>query len=404
MMMEIPPEYQEIINRIRQDEPRMADHLSDLDLYVLVQLLRSPLKEDEHFAFIVKGVVLADQAHHEFLLPPLEDLSTEILDRLGKKFLMESNLESAQNAYQVMVGKAQMASDLENVAKGMYGLGSIQTISGNSDQAIHYYSEALEVVKPLALYDFKGMIQQMMAMEYIQKGDFLTGLDFYKSAIQIYEKSGNMELGLWTKFNLATDYVRIHDEDHAIQIYKEVLGEFHSLGEDKGIENIYLNLGIAYQNRKNYDEAMDSLNSGLDVAARHTNWRGMCDIHQKLCEIQLILGNLNFAVDERIQMGNLQVMLGELKNAGKTYANVAIAQKLLGNIPNAVQYYTKALSLLEGENAKLEAAKVHFNLGYLYRSNQQEEMAEKSFIKAKEYFEELNDTENSDNASRLLAS
>src|SRR4030043_536221 len=155
-------------------------------------------------------------------------------------------------------------------------------------------------------------------------------------------------------------YLSIGDYENAesyllksLEIKKVILSE-----TDRRLGNVYVNLGVLYQNTWRFDQAIE-------------NFRLAEEIYRRIDSNYIDLGSLyvNEAIVFRI--------LGDYNKAKQFCNNIALTYTELGNIELAKKYYLLALNLSEKINGKDSPDNAQYLLNYgiflIERQNQEEE-------------------------------
>ena len=154
------------------------------------------------------------------------------------------------------------------------------------------------------------------------------------------------------KILLADTYIKYHDHNKAMEIYKKTLNQSEKLDEKRNIAIVIRKMGVIYFRRNHdYKKALDYFNRSLE---------------------------LSMLIDDK------SLISLALNNIGATYGKQ-------NNDDKEIEYYTRALQVAEEIGDKDNIAFVSNNIGNLYYHKGDIEKAEDYYTRSRKITEELRD-------------
>ncbi len=156
------------------------------------------------------------------------------------------------------------------------------------------------------------------------------------------------------------------DEQDFEKMHGSELGQmgqqFMNIGDQRGIANVYGNIGAIHQELGNFDQTLE--------------------MYQKSVEIKK--------------------QIGDEPNLAQTYCNMGVLYNTMGDTEQSLAYYHKALNIMERIGDRHNAARTYFNLGNLYSNQGDRDQARAHYEKAKALFEMVEDSQMAQKAALKL--
>jgi CHAT domain-containing protein/tetratricopeptide (TPR) repeat protein len=185
----------------------------------------------------------------------------------------------------------------------------------------------------------------------------------------------------------------------SLEIKKVILSE-----TDRRLGNVYLNLGVLYQNTWRFDQAIDNFRLAEEIYRRiDSNYIDLGSLYVNEAIVFRILGDYNKAkqyCNNSIRIFNKQENI-DYEKLQMAIFNLGVISGYSGELENAINYYKKSILIRRDDDlSKILGAYNNIALNYTELGNI--EMAKKYYILTLELSEKINGKESPENAQYLL--
>jgi signal transduction histidine kinase len=296
------------------------------------------------------------------------NIARKINDRLGEGLMLSllgsiheihGNLELAEKYDLEAVAIFEEIGDKKAIAQGKNGLGVIEGKKGNYAKATTYFLEALELHK--AVNNVPGVVQCYIKLGTVNdfNRNFKMALDYYNKAMELNKNDTTNNAYFTLLNNLGIIYAKTGDMKKALSYF------------EKGLPGS--------NNPKFIDIHIDLLNSAMKASAILGYRAKAIDYHNKA---------ISKARDYDLPDDEARALIN-------------YADELLGdNTALAIDYYNKALPLLNRAGNREFAAEVNFGLSLLHKKLGNFQLA----YTALEQYQKIHDSLFNINKTRELAS
>jgi serine/threonine protein kinase len=166
-------------------------------------------------------------------------------------------------------------------------LGRAAFFQGDLDKALNeYFVKAWVTAKKLNNRYKEGEALNAFGVVYKQLGETALAFDYYQQALTIRKLSGDLAGAATTMTNLAAMHLSIGEYKKTEQYLKQSLGTYQKLNDQKGLSNTYNELGKLAEEQALYQSALE---------------------------------NYRYALNIRVDLGNLMLQAESMNNIGFTY-------------------------------------------------------------------------------------
>ncbi|TFF86240.1 tetratricopeptide repeat protein [Candidatus Thorarchaeota archaeon] len=255
-------------------------------------------------------------------------------------------LEESYEINKILERAAMMAIDLNN-------LGYTRVIIGEYDEAIDYYSRAIELNQSLGFPDYTPMMN--LAVIYGNLGMIDRALEYAQLAVKTQEESGVPAAAPRTEMARALALAgRIDEATEYVESGGEVAFQLKSKRE---LGRYYLVRGMIDREQGDIDQAISMFRRGLRIADAEGNPYHILQILLQLAETEAIrfaeMGNEESAAASSIALSRME-QITEEQNLPGLSIQVALLKSdfeiLKGNKANAHVYLEQARSMSEEAN------------------------------------------------------
>ena len=164
-------------------------------------------------------------------------------------------------------------------------------------------------------------------------------------------------------------YTKMVDRKLAVLVFHvQELSIAKEQGNRAGEGRAYNNLGNAYFNLRDFQQAIECCTKSLNIAKKQGDRAGEGAAYNSLGFAYFHLGDLQQAIGYYMQSLNIAKEVGYREWEGDVSYNLANAYYFLDDFQKAIQYYTKSLSFAKGVGDSILQGKIYQNLGLTYYS------------------------------------
>ncbi len=203
----------------------------------------------------------------------------------GYKIWYRGNLDEALKLFINSIEYARRAEFRKGEGTALGAIASIYTTSGQHENAMKYYREAISVLEksddPIAL-----------AGTILNAGDAYLTIAEYDSALRYFRKSGAIYDSLshqigsaYNAGNIGMVYANLGDNDLAEQNINKAIDILEEMGDFYPVCFYLLSMADIFSDREDLQEAMAYAQRSLDLAIAYKLKQQISDAHQKLSEL-----------------------------------------------------------------------------------------------------------------------
>ncbi len=237
----------------------------------------------------------------------------------------------------------------------------------HTDQADSLLQVAVGLARQLQFS--KGEAAALNSLGVVQeiRGNYTKAIDFYKQALAIRRRLGDLsEIGA-TLNNLGIAYDYQGNFDSAFTVYRENLGIQQELRDTQKIARAHYNIAGAQQEMGLYLEAQDALMNARSVFLASKNREGTAKVYIQLGHLSFEMERYDTALVWYKRALKLHKQLDDPGRYAKTLTDIGNALDELNMPDSALIYYKQALDIWKGLEDLLGQAQVYTNMGDAYK-------------------------------------
>ncbi len=186
----------------------------------------------------------------------------------------------------------------KGISRALNYMGVAQFFKGNVPEAQKIQMTALQYSENHHLPELTANALNSLALTLQYQGNYFSAMDYYLKSLKIEEDRGNKIGMVKVMANMGTLYKRMEEYDEAIRISERALELSASLTNAKTAQaNLYVTLGIVYEQKKNYKKAVDFMKKSLQINQETGNKIGEAKSYLNLGYFSLNLNQLTDAED-----------------------------------------------------------------------------------------------------------
>ena len=317
------------------------------------------------------------------------------------------DLEKAMKTLEITLSNFESEGNTLKLAISHNELGLIQEESGFFEQAIYHFERALDLLNQLEDYHKTIQVLNNLGNVYLQINDIEHSYDSYQTALTISEREDLEFEAIKSASNLVETLFLSKDFDRIKKILLNNIKYFEQKNDIYGMiqtlikyGKLYYLLGeenyeISYQNLQQALTLIDKIKENISIYIRsHLEW-----------ECYLFLGLLAITWDNDIEAESLLLKsleairtfeIRENIKEGLVLENLANLYSLKGEDQKAIEYYNFSLEIYKKFGDKIKTAEIKYNVGKIYYDFIQDRIKSIEYLEeALEIYEDLNFTKRS---------
>jgi tetratricopeptide (TPR) repeat protein len=167
-------------------------------------------------------------------------------------------------------------------------------------------------------------------------------------------------------YNMATYSAITKDYVASINYYLEALQDFIILDEERWEAKTYLELGMVYQRKFEYEKALDALYKAMNIFEKIDKNKKLADTYNQIGGVYYDQENYDKASEYFQKSLAVWVKIGDDKGLAALFNNVGEIYRLRGDYYNALEFFNNAISISQKLNLQDYLAINYDNVGKIY--------------------------------------
>ncbi|WP_167354685.1 tetratricopeptide repeat-containing sensor histidine kinase [Pedobacter terrae] len=228
----------------------------------------------------------------------------------------------------------------------------------NVEKAEEYVDKTIQLAHEKNLKKFSALAYYRRGLMYHGRSEYQKAEENYQHAVTEYASVGNLDMVAGTYLNLGALYGSIPDYVKSLEVNQKAIAIYEKMGNDVDLASCYTNISTIYQRLGNQSQALVYMNMALKIFTKDgENSRGAAVVYS-------LIGDNYFEASDR-ELMEMDVMPSH-------------------KLKLALTYYNKSLKVSEAIGDLGLIATVKRELGDLYSSTGQKDIALKSYQKSVE--------------------
>ena len=156
--------------------------------------------------------------------------------------------------------------DFPNAALAAFYCGLVGYEQKNVEKAVYAYFEAKEIAEKTVNYNLRGLIQGNLSVLYRQHSLYKEAIASNKAAVEMYDRAKNYRNKISAMQLIGDCYLLSEKTDTAFYYYSESLRLADSCNLPKLQSSIKQNMGVAFKQKGNYNEAIKFLGEAIALS------------------------------------------------------------------------------------------------------------------------------------------
>lgn len=179
-------------------------------------------------------------------------------------------------------------------------------------------------------------------------------------------------------------FIRENDPDKTIEIATEGIKLSQKLDYKLGLAKCIQNIGVAYNNKSNYEKAVDNYLKALKLFDELKDNDGVAGSYNLLGIVCRLQGNYKQAIEYYKKALQLSKENGNKKNYASNLLNIGNVFYFSNDFESAIEYYQEANEIFVELGRKNEVATCQQNMGSIYFSQGKFDLALEKYTKVLE--------------------
>lgn len=265
-----------------------------------------------------------------------------------------SNPDLAKKYTQILLEKSRNTNDTEGVFNAHFQNARIATIEGNYSLAIHYCDSAIGTAKRL-----KNDVS--LAKSYLTKGTAIVNLGDNKNALENYLKAldianqrNDIELKIKAKANIAKIKRRMGFFDEALEIYKHnaQLADQYQFEDPLIAINSYMGVGGTFLRLQLPDSTLHYSKIGLQKSLAINDDEGVSYFYIDFGIAYFIKGNFEVAIEYLTKAEKITKRLNNQKRLTEIYYYIGKSYYELKSYQKAIEFLEKVETIVAAKNTE----------------------------------------------------
>jgi ATP/maltotriose-dependent transcriptional regulator MalT len=249
-------------------------------------------------------------------------LQANSINNLAMMYKANSNPDKAIENYLLA---NDIYAEIQDSKKRVSVLGNISALYNSLkdfENAKRYAEKGINIAQLSKNKDGEIACKSNLGGAYLIKEDYKLAIPYIKEAIKYYQSIEKYQFLIIDKNNLANCYDGLGEKQQALSEYESILKLMDETGLNNNKESILLNLGSSYFDLKDYNQALNYSNQGLQFAKDNevvylyeTAYKQLAEIHQALNQIDSVLfyKDLQIALKDSLDQAEKEKKMMELE-------------------------------------------------------------------------------------------
>ena len=330
-------------------------------------------------------------------LDSLENLlrNHQIEDTVRVKLLNETCYASYKNDSTKALSLANEAAELAgklNFPKGLaqsYYVTGLSLAYNKSDKlALDYILKALKIAEGINNKDLIAKCLISCGVSYAAIGNIPKATECYLRAKQIAEILRDKTLITRSIAYLSMIYTGKGDYEKALDGYREILQMLDEKDDSKVRSRIYINIGEIHKYQGNYLQALEFYHKALKIKEKDKEEYGISLSFINIGSICTLQGDYEKSLDYEHQALKIAEKINDKRLISSCYEEIGIVY-LQTNKPEALEYFQKALIIVEKLSYQTPILRIVSKIGDFYRARGDYNEALGNYSRALKISEEL---------------
>lgn len=312
-----------------------------------------------------------------------------LLLQIANICLQEGKLDLANEIFRK--ANKQSVNNLTK-AESILGIADIMSRKAKFSTSIDHTNEAKALFKSVS--DFRGLAkcENLLGIVQGELGDILKAKKHFLTSLSLIKSDEELELAANLYTNLGIVYhIQESHKDSVVHLNK-ALSFYKTLGRQKNVCEVSLNLGLVLFETKEYEAAINILNETIETAKSHQLLPILTLAYLAKAQVLIQLNDFHYASEFADAAFTLSHDLDDKLSLADAYKVKGIIERYLENYKASETYLLNSLRINRSLYNELNIAETSFELGLLYEKMNDFQAKTSNLNKSKEYFNTIGAT------------
>lgn len=270
-----------------------------------------------------------------------------------------------------------------------FAIAQIKRVENKSDEEFDYYLKALKNSDKFAFSKGVANSHRSIADYWSRKGNYDSSNYHIKIAIEKFDELEMLNDVAGAYNTMATTYARKNDLDSAELIFKKALQINIELDNKNDIADNYSNIALVNYFKNDKEKFISYSQKALNIYEKINNKVGMASKYSDISIVYSELENYIKAIEFAKKSIAINNEIGNPKGLANAYNNIGNYYKEIDSLKLAIYYYNDAITVADKINLLEIKPQILFNLGVLFKKQNEFKKAEENYKNAEELTLEL---------------
>ena len=322
---------------------------------------------------------------------PDDTAKVNVLLSLGEKYCSIENdkaLLYLQEAYTI----ATYLNYTEGIGKSLLWQGRVYYYKDDYPLSNKYLDKAKDILETTNETDALAFLHFAKAVNCRIRGDYIHALELYKTSIQLYEETGNIEMLSSSYAGIGVVLLDRKETRKALGYFMETLQIKESINDQKGMADALSCIGVSYEKLGKLDSSLIFHNQSLAIRSRLELDRAIASSEYQIAGVLIKMGEYKRAEKSLRIAIKTYVSLEEKTGIIISKLRLADAQNKQGKA-DAIQYALEALEMARKIDNPNLISHAYKKLSEIYAFNNNYEQSYQNLVKHQHLHDSLFDTE-----------
>ncbi len=220
--------------------------------------------------FPLTGIFGQDTNNPQYKVPDAENDSLKAIEflNLGDRHFADNEIEPAIGYYLRAANIFARAEDDKNLKTAYYRIAGSYYVIEAYDKAAEYYHEIYTIEKDKPDPGSRIRILEYMSVTFAKMNEYEQSKTYYNELLSVYKAKGDLNNTIRILSNLAGIHKKLKEYGKSISLNNEILALYEGQKDTAAMSDILNNIGNNYMFIKDYDKAVESFRRSVYFAEK----------------------------------------------------------------------------------------------------------------------------------------